>query len=130
MIQPRRDEPREVAVAPGTTPNYIDRFDLVAILILAAVAFVLRFFSPILPDFFLHPFQGPWITNCVKSTPVDAEGDLGTLCGLAYPFNRGYPDANGQLSPPNGQIFDEIYFPVDARQDVKGIETCRPTSKR
>ncbi len=127
MIQPRRDEPREVAVAPVTTPNYFDRFDLVAILLLAAVAFVLRFFSPILPDFFLHPFQEPWITNCVKSTPIDAEGDLGTLCGLAYPFNRGYADANGHLSPPSGQIFDEIYFPVDARQDVKGIETCWPT---
>ncbi len=114
-------------MAPVQPPNYFDRFDLVAILLLAAVAFVLRFFSPILPDFFIHPFQGPWITNCVKSTPIDAEGDLGTLCGLAYPFNRGYEDANGQLSPPNGQIFDEIYFPVDARDDVKGIETCRPT---
>jgi len=125
VIRPRRDEPREV-VAPVKTPSYFDRIDLVAILALTVVAFVLRFFSPILPDFFLHPFQGPWITNCVKSTPIDAAGDLGTLCGLAYPFNRGYPDANGQLSPPNGQIFDEIYFPVDAREDVKGIETCRP----
>jgi dolichyl-phosphate-mannose--protein O-mannosyl transferase len=127
VIRPRRDEPRELAVAPVKNPNYFDRFDLVAILILASVAFVLRFFSPILPDFFLHPFQGPWITNCVKSTPIDAEGDLGTLCGLAYPFNRGYADANGVLSPPNGQIFDEIYFPVDALHDVKGIEACRPT---
>ena len=114
-------------MAPVKTPSYFDRIDLVAILALTAIAFVLRFFSPILPDFFLHPFQGPWITNCVKSTPIDAEGDLGTLCGLAYPFNRGYADSNGQLSPPNGQIFDEIYFPVDARDDAKGIETCRPT---
>jgi dolichyl-phosphate-mannose-protein mannosyltransferase len=126
VIRPRRDEPRE-ARAPVPTPRYFDRIDLVAILVLTVVAFVLRFFSPILPDFFIHAFQGPWITNCVKSTPVDAEGDLGTLCGLAYPFNRGYEDSNGQLSPPNGQIFDEIYFPVDARDDVKGIEQCRPT---
>ena len=126
MIRPRRDEPREVP-APVTTSTYIDRIDLVAILVLTVVAFGLRFFSPILPDFFLHPFQGPWISDCVHSTPVDARGDLGTLCGLAYPFNRGYADSNGQLSPPNGQIFDEIYFPVDARNDVKGIEQCRPT---
>jgi len=52
----------------------------------------------------------------------------GTLCGLAYPFNRGYPDQNGDLSPPNGQVFDEVYFPVDAYNDVKGIELCRPST--
>jgi len=109
-------------------PTYFDRVDLVALLALTAVAFVLRFFSPILPDFFAHPFQGPPVTDCVASTPVDAQGDPGTLCGLAYPFNRGFPDTNGQLSPPNGQVFDEVYFPVDARNDVKGIETCRPTT--
>jgi len=89
--------------APGA---YFDRFDLVAILGLTAIAFVLRFFSPILPDFFVHPSQAPWITDCVSSTPVDPQGDPGTLCGLAYPFNRGYADANGQLQPPNGQVFD------------------------
>jgi len=114
----------------ATTPSgrsYFDRVDLVAVLLLTAVAFAIRFFSPILPDFFIHPFQGPWISDCISSTPVDPAGDPGTLCGLAYPFNRGYEDANGQVSPPNGQVFDEIYFPVDARQDVEGIEHCRPT---
>jgi hypothetical protein len=109
-------------------PVYFDGFDLGAILVLTVVAGVLRFFSPILPDFFLHPFQSPAISNCVSPTPVDAPGDLGTLCGLAYPFNRGYPDINGQLSPPQGQVFDEIYFPVDAYDDVKGMETCRNTT--
>ena len=92
------------------------------------VAFVLRYFSPILPDFFVHPFSGPAITNCVKNTPIDPTGDPGTLCGLAYPFNRGYPNGQGELSPPNGQVFDEIYVPVDAYDDVKGMELCRPTS--
>lgn len=97
-------------------------------LALAAVAFILRFFSPILPDFFLHPLHGPLVTDCVSSTPVDPQGHPGTICGLAYPFNRGYPDANGQLSPPNGQVFDEVYFPVDAYDDIKGIELCRPAT--
>jgi hypothetical protein len=106
---------------------YFDRWDALAVLVFAAVAFVLRFYSPIMPDFFLHPFQGPFISNCVSSTPVDAKGDPGTLCGLAYPFNRGYADNNGHLSPPNGQVFDEIYFPVDAYNDIKGIELCHPT---
>jgi dolichyl-phosphate-mannose-protein mannosyltransferase len=108
--------------------TYFDRWDLIAILALTVVAFVLRFFSPIMPDFFVHPFQGPAITNCVPNTPSDPQGDPGTICGLAYPFNRGYADANGQLSPPNGQVFDEIYFPVDAYNDVKGMELCKPTT--
>ena len=111
--QPRRE-----------VPNYFDRVDLGVILVLTAVAFVLRFFSPILPDFFLHPSSGPWITNCVTNTPVDPVGNKGTLCGLAYPFNRGYQQADGSLSPPNGQVFDEIYFPADAYQDVKATEIC------
>ncbi len=108
--------------------TYFDRWDLIAVLALTAVAFVLRFFSPIMPDFFVHPFQGPAITNCVPNTPIDPKGDQGTICGLAYPFNRGYADANGQMSPPNGQVFDEIYFPVDAYDDVKGMELCKPTT--
>jgi dolichyl-phosphate-mannose--protein O-mannosyl transferase len=128
VIRPWRDQPAQEAVAPVETPRYFDRIDLAAILVLTAVAFVIRFFSPILPDFFTHPFQGPWITDCVSSTPVDPPGDRGTLCGLSYPFNRGYADANGQLSPPNGQVFDEIYFGVDAYNDLKGIEKCRPAS--
>ena len=104
-----------------THPVYFDRWDALAILAFTVVAFVLRFYSPIMPDFFLHPFQGPVISNCVSPTPIDVNGDAGKLCGLAYPFNKGYPDGNGGLSPPNGQVFDEIYFPVDAYNDVKGL---------
>jgi dolichyl-phosphate-mannose-protein mannosyltransferase len=119
-------EAQTTGLPPGR--SYFDRWDLIAILALTVVAFVLRFYSPLMPDFFVHPFQGPFITNCVSKTPVDPKGDPGTLCGLAYPFNRGYPDANGQLSPPNGQVFDEVYFPVDAYNDVKGMELCRATT--
>jgi len=111
-------EPRADAVVR----RYFDRWDLLALLALTAVAFVLRYFSPIMSDFFLHPLQGPFMTNCVSNTPIDAKGDPGTLCGLAYPFNRGYADQSGNLSPSNGQVFDEVYFPVDAYDDIKGIE--------
>ena len=120
-------EPRADAVVR----RYFDHWDAIALLALTVVAFVLRFYSPIMPDFFLHPFQGPFVTNCVHNTPIDAKGDPGTLCGLAYPFNRGYPEssaANAPLSPSNGQVFDEVYFPVDAYNDIKGIELCRPTT--
>ncbi len=121
--------PEVTSASNGGGAGYFDRWDLIAVLALTAVAFVLRFFSPIMPDFFAHPFQAPVITNCVSHTPVDPQGNPGTLCGLAYPFNRGYADpSTGQLSPPNGQVFDEIYFPVDAFDDVKGIEQCRPTT--
>jgi dolichyl-phosphate-mannose--protein O-mannosyl transferase len=122
--EPEETQPAQVR----SERTYFDRWDLIAVLALTVVAFVLRFYSPIMPDFFLHPFQGPAITNCVSNTPIDAAGNPGTICGLAYPFNRGYPDANGVLSPPNGQVFDEIYFPVDAYDDVKGMELCRPTT--
>ena len=129
MIWPGANQLEDASYSPpdGET-NYFDRFDLLLLFVLTAVAFVLRFYSPIMPDIFAHPLQGPAITDCVSSTPIDAAGDTGTLCGLAYPFNRGYPDSNGRLSPPNGQVFDEIYFPVDAYNDFKGVEVCRPTT--
>ncbi len=105
----------------------LQRFDLIALVGMTVISFVIRFFSPISPDFIAHPFSGPAINTCVSNTPVDAQGDPGTLCGLAYPFTRGYADASGNLQPPNGQVFDEVYFPVDARDDIKGMELCKPT---
>lgn len=108
-------------------PVRFDRLDAIALIAFTVVAFVLRSYSPIMPDFFLHPFQGPLISNCVSKTPIDPTGTPGTLCGLAYPFNRGYPDNNGRLSPPNGQVFDEIYFPVFAHDDIKNTQ-CHPRS--
>ncbi|MGH7777405.1 MAG: phospholipid carrier-dependent glycosyltransferase [Candidatus Dormibacterales bacterium] len=63
------------------------------------------------------------MSNCVRSTPVTPAGGLGTLCGLAYPFQRGYASVpGGALSPPGGEVFDEIYFPQDAHNDLKGLE--------
>ena len=54
-------------------------------------------------------------------------GTSGTLCGLAYPFQRGYaPSQGGALSPPGGEIFDEIYFGVFAHDDLKGIAYFDP----
>jgi dolichyl-phosphate-mannose--protein O-mannosyl transferase len=105
----------------------LQRWDVYALITMTAVAFFLRFFSPILPNFIADPFGGQPISFCVPNTPVDAAGHIGKLCGLAYPFTRGYPDSNGHLNPPNGQVFDEVYFPVDAYNDVKGLQVCRPT---
>jgi dolichyl-phosphate-mannose--protein O-mannosyl transferase len=106
----------------------LQRFDVYVLIGMTAVAFVIRYFSPITLNFIAHPFNGPAIDTCVSNTPVDPQGHLGTLCGIAYPFTRGYPDANGNLQPPNGQVFDEVYFPVDARNDIKGMALCRPST--
>jgi dolichyl-phosphate-mannose-protein mannosyltransferase len=122
------DHEPEIEAEAAPRPVDFDRWDAVAMLVLTAVAFVLRFYSPIMPEFFVHPTSGPLITNCVPNTPINAAGDPGTLCGLAFPFNRGYADQNGVLSPPNGQVFDEIYFPVDAYDDIKGIQVCRSST--
>jgi dolichyl-phosphate-mannose--protein O-mannosyl transferase len=86
---------------------------------------VLRFFSPLFPDLYAHPTDHFDLSNCVVHTPVDPQGDAGTLCGLAYPFNRGYrvnpSDPNSELSPPHGEVFDEIYFADFAHDDLKGV---------
>ena len=116
----------EPAGSTRLEPTRLRPFDVYALIVLTCVAFFFRFFSPITLNFFAHPFDGPPVSFCISSTPVDKEGDLGTLCGLAYPFTRGYKDENGQLSPDNGQVFDEVYFPADAYDDVKGMELCKP----
>ncbi len=102
----------------------LDRADLAIMGVFLLVAFVLRFFSPLMPDVFsgrLNP-----VSNCVHNTPVDVQNDTGTLCGLAYPFQRSYAQQGQAPSPPNGQVFDEIYFGVFAYDDLKGISYFDP----
>ncbi len=104
----------------------LQRPDLIALLLLTAVAFFLRFFSPLMPDVLTAPLSGAPLTSCVRSTPVDATNRLGTLCGLAYPYQRGYAAPGQPPAPPQGQIFDEIYFAVFAHNDLKGISYFDP----
>jgi hypothetical protein len=112
---------------PPERSAHFDRFDALALLAFTLVAFVLRFYSPIQPNFLAHPFSGAPITDCVTSTPIDPKGDLGTLCGLAYPFQQGSKSGN-TYSPSNGQVFDEVYFPADAYHDFKGLLECTSTT--
>ena len=126
--------PRAYALEEAATPkapqiNYFDRIDLAALLLLTVIAFVIRFFSPILPDFFVRPLQGPVITDCVQHTPIDPAGDPGALCGLAYPYNKDTSASTQACPTNNGQVFDEVYFPVFACRDLKGIQQCHPTDR-
>jgi dolichyl-phosphate-mannose-protein mannosyltransferase len=102
----------------------LDRTDLLAMGVFLLVAFVFRFFSPIMPDLFSGHLG--LVGNCVQNTPVDVRNDTGTLCGLAYPFQRSYAQPGQAPSPPNGQVFDEIYFGVFAHDDLKGIPYFDP----
>ena len=104
----------------------LDRTDWLLAAGFVLVAFILRFFSPLMPDLFAHPLAGPPVSNCVQNTPIDARGTPGTLCGLAYPFQRGYSAQGQPPQPPEGEIFDEIYFGVFAHDDLKGISYFDP----
>lgn len=82
----------------------LDRFDVVAVVVLMVLAFVLRLASPIFPDF------------------LSGSGSVGAL-GVGYPYNATecalvpvgphYTDVNHC-----GYVFDEVYFPVDAAKDL------------
>ncbi len=129
--EPAEEGPPEAASAqPGRRglAAYLDldRKDLLAVGTLLLVAFGFRFFSPLMPDFFQYGFSKAPISNCVQHTPVDPKGTSGTLCGLAYPFQRGYPANSANPQPPNGQVFDEIYFATFAHDDLKGISYFDP----
>jgi dolichyl-phosphate-mannose-protein mannosyltransferase len=102
----------------------LDRLDLVAMGVFLLVAFVFRFFSPLMPDLLSGKLIP--ISNCVTNTPVDAQNHTGTLCGLAYPYQRSYAAPGQPATPPNGQVFDEIYFGVFAHDDLKGIPYFDP----
>ena len=85
----------------------VERVDLLAMAAFLVVAFVIRFFSPIMPDFLTRGFGSAPVSNCVHSTPVDSRNDIGTLCGLAYPFQRNTATATLPPTPPEGEVFAE-----------------------
>lgn len=102
----------------------LERADLVAMGVFLVVAFVFRYFSPLMPDLFSgHPGL---ISNCVHNTPVNVQNEPGTLCGLAYPYQRSAPAQDQSPTPPEGEIFDEIYFGAFAHDDLKGIAYFDP----
>src|SRR2546427_4573213 len=78
----------------------LDRFDVVAFILLVVVAFGLRLVSPIFPDF------------------LSGTGGVGAW-GVGHPFNAGECTTapvgrGGRDINTFGVVFDEVYFPVDA----------------
>ncbi|MGH7911440.1 MAG: phospholipid carrier-dependent glycosyltransferase, partial [Candidatus Dormibacteraceae bacterium] len=119
------DDPSEVERGSFLERLRLSRIDIGLLVAFVLVAFFFRFFSPILPNF-LTGQPGPPITNCVHSTPIDQSGRLGTLCGLAYPYQKSSAPKGKPASPPNGEVFDEIYFGVFAHDDLEGFTYFDP----
>jgi len=103
----------------------LTRLDVGLMVAFVLVALFFRFFSPIMPNF-LSGQPGPPITNCVHNTPIDASGHLGTLCGLAYPYQRSSTVPGQPPQPPNGEVFDEIYFGIFGHDDLVGVTYFDP----
>lgn len=107
----------------------IEGRDIAIACVLTLVAFVLRFFSPIVPEFLMHPLSGQQLA-IIKVTAA-YNNDPGACRYI--PNNQGY-DTN-----TCGQIFDEVYFPTDAAYDLGRYEpkscqwdpsqtVCQPSS--
>lgn len=103
----------------------VEAGDIWWMLLLLALAFGLRFFSPLMPSFLAGHLSGAPITNCVSGTPVNAANSPGTLCGLAYPYQRNYSKP-GTVPTPRGQVFDEIYFATFSHDDLIGVSYFDP----
>ena len=94
------DAPSGPESAPAPSPAWrLEARDYRRLVIITAVAFLLRLLSPILPDFATRP--GSW-------PPV-------RVMGLGHPFQA-----------PNGYIFDEVYFAQDACKDLVGMDYYDP----
>ena len=125
------DEPQPAPPPPEAHRSWLldrlrlERVDLWLMGAMLAVAFVLRYFSPLMPDLLSGNILAP-IGNCVHNTPINADNQPGTLCGLAYPYQRNYAQPGQTAQPPEGQVFDEIYFGVFAHDDLKGISYFDP----
>jgi dolichyl-phosphate-mannose-protein mannosyltransferase len=102
----------------------LDQTDVLVMALFLGLAFTLRYFSPIMPDLLMG--RPDIVSNCVTNTPIDAQNHTGTLCGLAYPYQRSYAAPGQAPQPPNGQVFDEIYFGVFAHDDLKGVSYFDP----
>jgi hypothetical protein len=116
----RTDRHTDVLVRGGGLRGFLelDRFDVIAVVLLVLVAFGLRFASPIMPNF------------------LTGGGGV-TVYGVGYPYNASNPECTtvpvgpAGIDPTSKQpvnhtdvqqcgfVFDEIYFPVDAAKDLR-----------
>ncbi len=111
----------------------IDGIDCVIAGVLIAAALAVRLASPIYLDFLqgnLSPVSTVSAPAGVHRSPTHDIFGVGAW-GLGYPFNRS-GCTSAPVGPHNreqrtcGYVFDEVYFPVDALKDLKGIDFFDP----
>jgi hypothetical protein len=114
---PRVPQPLGPVPRPGARAFLeIDRVDVLWLLVLVAVALVLRVASPIFPD-----FLGGSATNHGVAA-----------WGAGYPLNKDGCQPDVPIGPNHaptkvcGFVFDEVYFPVDAAKDIAGVDYFDP----
>ncbi|MGH7611114.1 MAG: phospholipid carrier-dependent glycosyltransferase [Candidatus Dormibacteria bacterium] len=111
----------------------VDGLDCILIGVLVGAALAVRLASPIFPDF----LQGHGTVAGTVAAPAGVQRPathelLGIgAWGLGYPYNRSgctqVPvGASGAERQHCGFVFDEVYFPVDALKDLKGIDYFDP----
>jgi len=111
----------------------IDGKDCVIAGVLVAAALGVRLASPIYFDFLqgnLSPVSTVAAPAGVHRSPTHDIFGVGAW-GLGYPYNKsGCTDApvglHNQEKYTCGYVFDEVYFPVDALKDLKGIDFFDP----
>jgi C-terminal four TMM region of protein-O-mannosyltransferase/Dolichyl-phosphate-mannose-protein mannosyltransferase len=95
----------------------LGRFDVIAVIALVILAFVVRFASPIYPDF----LSG---TGTVSAQGVGYPVTTGSGAECT-PVPVGPPGVVGGVKVSHidisvcGYVFDEVYFPVDAAKDLR-----------
>lgn len=111
----------------------VDGVDCVIAGILIAAALAVRLASPIYLDFLqgnLSPVSTVPAPAGVHRPPTHDVFGIGAW-GLGYPFNKS-GCTNAPVGPHNtekytcGYVFDEVYFPVDALKNLKGIDYFDP----
>ncbi|MHB8554145.1 MAG: phospholipid carrier-dependent glycosyltransferase, partial [Candidatus Dormibacteria bacterium] len=101
--------------------------------VLIAAALAVRLASPIYLDFLqgnVSPVSTVPAPAGIHRPPTHDVFGIGAW-GLGYPFNKS-GCTNAPVGPHNaekytcGYVFDEVYFPVDALKDLKGIDFFDP----
>ena len=94
----------------------LDRFDLIWLVALVAVAFVVRVASPIYLDFLSSSSTHRGVTTWGAGYPLNNDG-----CQPDVPVGP-----NHKPVKVCGFVFDEVYFPVDAANDIAGKDYFDP----
>jgi hypothetical protein len=94
----------------------LDRTDVIWLVVLVAIAFVIRVASPIYPNFLGSTTSNHGVAAWGAGYPLNNDG-----CIPDVPVGHGH-----KAVKVCGFVFDEVYFPVDAAKDIAGVDYFDP----